>query len=73
MDNYRIENKPQLDSWINEKMSLGRDLAAIKNPAPPDAKYSDGTPCAGLVNVAWQCIQTGEVFAIEYEKESSHD
>lgn len=73
MDNYRIANKRQLDIWINEKMALGRNLTAIKNPAPADAKYSDGTPCTGLVNVAWKCAQTGEVFAIEYEKEASHD
>lgn len=73
MYNYRIANKAQLDAWINEKMALGRGLTAIKNPAPADAVYSDGNPCTGLVNIAWQCVQTGEVFAIEYEKESDNE
>ena len=73
MHNYRISNKRQLDAWIKEKMALGRDLVAIKDTPPPDAVYSDGAPCVRPVNVAWKCAQTGEIFAIEYAKESTHE
>lgn len=66
MDNYRIANKKQLDEWFGKEISLGGDLRAIKGAPPRGAIYSDGTPCLNPINVAWECVQTGEVFAIEY-------
>lgn len=68
MDNYRIVNKDELDQWMKAQMQKEHSLTALKSEPPPDAVYSDGTPCTGLINIAWKCIETGEVIDIEYEK-----
>ena len=63
----KIANKIQLDTWMNERRRMGRDLVSIKGQPPKGATYSDGDPIERPVNVAWKDTMTGEIFAIEYE------
>ena len=66
-----MANGEQLNQWMNERRKMGRDLRAIKGPAPEGSTYSGGDPITQPVNVAWQDVATGEVFAIEYETPSN--
>ena len=69
-----ITNKPALDDWMNERRKMGRDLKSIKGNPPTGATYSDGDPIERPVNVAWQDVKTGELFAIEYaQQDQPHD
>lgn len=64
-----ISNKHRLDQWIDERRILGRDLVSIKGTPPPGATYGDGELITRPVNVAWQDVSSGEIFAIEYATE----
>jgi len=61
-----IKNKRELDAWMNCRMFLGHDMAAVKGPAPVGATYSDGDQIVRSVNVRWRDLSTGEVFDIDY-------
>lgn len=61
-----ITNNATLIAWMKERMSMGRDMHAIKGPAPDGATYDDGDLIVGPVNIAWQDTTTGEIFTIEY-------
>lgn len=63
----KISNGLALDTWINERRRMGRDIASVKGGAPHGATYSDGSLIERPVNVAWKDATTGELFAIEYE------
>lgn len=63
----KIRNKETLDRWMNNCRRMGRDIVAIKGLAPDGATYSDGDTIERPVNVAWQCVQTGEIVGIEYD------
>lgn len=60
-------NGEELTRWMNERRGMGRDMRAIKGPAPDGSTYNDGTPIERPVNIAWRDVVSGEVFAIEYE------
>lgn len=64
--NYDITNKAELDAWMNERMRLGHDMAAVKSAPPEGMTYDDGTPVKNPINVAWVDQQTGERIAIEW-------
>lgn len=61
-----ITNKDALDTWMKERMRMGRDMSAIKGQPPEGTTYSDGEPIVRPINIAWRDETTGEVFAIEY-------
>lgn len=63
-----ITNDEQLSAWMNERMKIGRGMRAIKGPPPDGATYDDGDPIVNPVNIAWEDMETGEVFDIEYAK-----
>lgn len=62
----KILNKESLDTWMNERMKMGRDMKAIKGVLE-GATYSDGDPVTTPMNVAWQDLTSGEIFSIEYD------
>ena len=61
-----ITNNEGLSRWINERMTMGRNITAIKGKAPEGSTYSDGDPITTPVNIAWQDTTTGEIYGIEY-------
>lgn len=61
-----MENSEAFSKWANERRQLGHTIVAIKGYVPGQF-YSDGEPVTRPMNVAWQDIVTGEVFALEYD------
>ena len=62
-----IRNKAALDRWLADQRRLGKDVYAVKGPAPEGAAYEDGTPIRQPINLAWRDGLSGETFRIEYE------
>lgn len=65
----KIKNKAHLSKWMDERRQLGRDMRAIKGPAPAGATYDDGEKITMPVNVGWKDCTSGQVVDIEYETE----
>lgn len=57
MSKLKISNKDQLDKWLNERRSLGRDVVSCKRMVSGE-----------FLNIAWQDCTTKEIFSIEYEQ-----
>lgn len=61
-----ISNDEELTKWMGKQRVAGRAITAIKGPPPEGATYEDGEPITRPVNVAWKCIETGEVCEVRY-------
>lgn len=68
MHNYKIANKAQLESWLEEQ-AKSRDLCVAEIGEPlKDAVYSDGEKVTNPITIAWKNVRTNEVYSIEYER-----
>tara|TARA_Y100000588_G_scaffold332754_1_gene371190 strand:+ start:16652 stop:16885 length:234 start_codon:yes stop_codon:yes gene_type:complete len=66
-------NAKEVDEWLRARSRLGRLVISTKGPPPKNATYSDGTPIARNVNVAWHDTATGESIDIHYKQEDQSD
>lgn len=68
MLNFVIENKKELDDFMNFARQAGHNISSAKGLAPEGAMYSDGELISMPVNVAWKNDFTGESINISYKK-----
>lgn len=68
MLNYEIENKKEIDDFMNFARQAGHNISSVKGAAPDGAMYSDGELISRVVNVAWKNDFTGESININYKK-----
>jgi len=64
-----IKNKAEVDAFLFSHAVTTPGLVAVKGSAPKGATYSDGELITQPVNVAWECLQSGERVAIRYVHE----
>lgn len=61
-----ILNSVELDLWMSQH--FGNHLVGVKGKPPEGATYSDGNLIERDVNVAWKCLDTGEIIDIIYKE-----
>lgn len=62
-----IKNRDALRAFFEKARKANQDCHSIKGRPPKGATYHDGNPILNDVNVAWENMETGEIFQIEYE------
>lgn len=60
------KNIEAINKWLDSMIYQGYSLVSHKGPAPKGATYSDGTLIENYINVAWECVETGEKVYIDY-------
>lgn len=63
-----IKNRDALRAFFEKARKANQDCYSIKGKPPKGATYGDGDPIINDVNVAWQNVDTLEIFQIEYEE-----